>query len=228
MPRVTQDEAELDFAARYAPIIMADEREPFAPVAVGYTIFRQPCASPSFAREVDWSSTGYPATAAVEYALWWDYDSGHVYELEHAWTFVSGDGQVVAVEASWHGMFGQIELEGKPIVEGTHPVLLAQPGKHAMAGSIEPFEEIREWAEREVGPEAGKDGVLETKLFQGRIAKSPENDLKVTAYLKKLAFTPAWRFNKRFEITRAMLIPWPAMEAWIPARVEWLIEQIGE
>lgn len=228
LPQVTQDETELDFVSRYAPIIMADELEPFTPVAVGYTIFRQPGASPSFRRQVEWSSTGYPASLAIEYGLWWDIDSGHLYELEHAWTFIDAQGQVVAVEASWHGMFGQIELDGKPILEGTHPVLLAQPGKHAMAGTIGPFEEIREWAEREVGPEAGKDGVLETELFRGKMPKTPENDTKATAYLQKLAFTPSWRFNKRFEVTRAMLIPWPAMEAWIPARVEWLLTQIKE
>ncbi len=228
LPFVTQDEAELDFVARYAPIILADEREPFTPVAVGYTIFRDPAQSPSFRRQVEWSSTGYPATAAVEYALWWDLDSGHFYELEHAWAFVGADGQVVAVEASWHGMFGQIEQDGKPIVEGTHPVLLAQPGKHAMAGSIGPFEEIREWAEREAGPDAGKDGVLEVELFRGKMPKTPENDAKATAYLKKLAFTPSWRFTKRFEVKRAMLIPWQAMQMWIPARVEWLLTQIDD
>ncbi len=116
--------------------------------------------------------------------MWWDWDIGHLYELEHVWTFVGASGEVVAVEASWHGMYGQAEIDGKPVVDGTHPILLAQPGKHAMAVNIEPFNEIREWAEQEAGPEAGKDGVLEKELFRGRMSKTPENDAKVKAYLK--------------------------------------------
>ena len=227
LPQVTQDKNALDFAARYAPIILADEREPFTLVVAGYTIFDHEDASPSFPkRRVEWGSAGYPATRAVEYALWWDWDIGHLYELEHAWTFVGANGDVVAVEASWHGMFGQAEVNGKPVVEGTHPILLAQPGKHAMAAAIESFMEVRDWAEEEAGPTAGKDGVLEPELFRGRFPKTPENDARVKAYLKRLAFTPSWKFTKRFPVTREMLVPWRALEEWIPARVEWWLARI--
>ena len=228
LPQVNQDPAVLDFAARYAPIIMADEREPFTLLVAGYHIFDDEHQSPSFyqRQRVEWTSVGYPAVRAVEYALWWDWDIGHLYELEHAWTFVGANGEVVAVEASWHGMHGQAEVNGKPVVEGTHPILLAQPGKHAMAANIEPFNEIREWAELEAGPDAGKDGVLETTLFRGRMPKTPENDAKVTAYLKKLAFTPSWRFTKRFPVTSEMLVPWKTLDEWIPARVRWWLGQI--
>lgn len=225
LPAVDQDPVALDLAAKYAPILFADEREPFRPFAVGYTIFDREGDSPSFIprRRVEWASPGYPAVRAIEYGIWWDYDIGHLYELEHAWTFVGANGDVVAVEASWHGMFGQAEVDGAPVILKTHPILLAQPGKHAMAASPEPFAEIREWAEQEAGPDAGKDGVLETELFRGRLPKTAENDARVKEYLKKLAFTPSWKFNKRFAVTRPMLIPWCAMEEWIPARVEWLL-----
>ena len=227
LPQVTQDKIALDSAARYAPIILADEREPFALLVAGYTIFDVEAQSLSFPkRRVEWKSLNYPATRAIEYALWWDWDIGHLYELEHAWTFVGANGAVVAVEASWHGMYGQAEIGGKPAVEDTHPVLLAQPGKHAMAVNIEPFNEIREWAEQEAGPDAGKDGVLETDLFRGRMPKTPANDARVTAYLKRLAFTPAWKFTKRFPITREMLVPWQTLEEWIPPRVAWWLERI--
>ncbi len=226
LPSVEQDATLLDVAARYAPIIMADDREPFELVAVGYHIFDAEAESPSFKRRVEWTSVGYPATHAIEYALWWDWDIGHLYELEHVWTFVGASGEVVAVEASWHGMFGQAEIDGKPVVEGTRPVLLAQAGKHAMAANTAPFDEIREWAEQEAGLEAGKDGVLETALFRGRTPKTPENDAKVRTYLKKLAFKPAWNFDKRIEVTRPMLVPWHALVDWIPARVAWWLTQI--
>lgn len=228
LPRVTQDQNSLDRAARYAPIIMADAREPFTIVAAGYHIFDREDESPSFLprRRVEWASVGYPAVRAIEYALWWDWDIGHLYELEHVWTFVGADGHVVAVEASWHAMYGQVEIGGKPVVEDMHPVLLAQPGKHAMAMSIEPFNEIRDWAEQEAGPDAGKDGVLEKEFFRGLLNKTPANDAKVKAYLKQFAFTPAWQFSKRFDVTREMLLPWQVLKEWIPARVNWWLEQI--
>ena len=227
LPQVTQDEFALDFAARYAPIILADEREPFALLAAGYIIFDREDDSPSFVprRRVEWGSAGYAATRAVEYALWWDWDIGHLYELEHAWTFVGADGAVVAVEASWHGMYAQADAE-RVALEGTHPVLLAQAGKHAMAASVDPFMEIREWAEQEAGPDAGKAGVLETELFRGRLPKTPDNDARVTAYLRKLAFKPAWKFTQRMPVTREMLVPWKTLEEWIPARVAWWLKQI--
>lgn len=223
LPSVTQDEKSLALAEKYAPIILADEREPFALVAAGYTIFECETASPSFAREVAWSRAGYPATRAIEYALWWDWDIGHLYELEHVWVFVGATDAVVAVEASWHGMYGAAE---NVTLEATHPILLAQPGKHALAASIEPFNEIRDWAEQEAGPDAGKDGLLENDLFRGQLPKTPEADAKVRAYLKPRAFTPAWNFSKRMPVAREMLMPWDALRAWIPARVAWWLTQI--
>lgn len=227
IPQVTQDENARALAARYAPIILADEREPFAVVAVGYTIFDREDVSLSFpSRRVEWTSAGYPAVRAIEYALWWDWDIEHLYELEHVWAFIGADGAVVAVEASWHGMFGPAEIDGQPPLEGTHPVLLAQPGKHAMAATLEPFMEIREWAEQATGRDAGKDGVLDNGLFRGRLHKTPENDVKVQAYLKRLAFTPTWQFTRRFAVTREMLIPWHILAEWIPARVAWWLTQI--
>ncbi|MCI0476389.1 MAG: hypothetical protein L0Y55_09085 [Anaerolineales bacterium] len=231
LPKVTQDKNALDLAARYAPIILADEREPFTIVAVGYTVFEREDASPSFPKRRVSVGAGSPhpynsATRAIEYALWWDWDIGHLYELEHAWTFIGVDGAVAAVEASWHGMFGIAEIDGKPPLEGTHPLLLAQPGKHAMAASSEPFDEIREWAEQEAGRDAGKDGVLDNGLFRGKFFKTPENDARVTAYLKQRAFTPLWNFNKRLPVTREMLVPWDALAEWIPARVAWWLARI--
>ncbi len=230
LPGVTQDKNALDLAERYAPIIMADEKEPFLLTAAGYTIFEHEDGSPSFKRRVTWSGEGYPATRAIEYALWWDWDIGHLYELEHVWVFLNAAGRVVAVEASWHGMFGQAEVSGNPVLDpsGRHPILLAQPGKHAMAASVAAFEEIRAWAEQEAGLDAGKDGLLENDLFRGKLAKSPEDDARVKKLLRQFAFKPAWQFTKEMRVTRNMLVPWDALADWIPARVAWWLERIKE
>jgi hypothetical protein len=229
-PQVTQDQEALDLVARHAPIIMADELEPFDIIAVGYTIFESEAQSLSFPkRRVEWRSAGYPAVRAIEYALWWDCDIGHLYELEHAWVFLNEIDHVVGIEASWHGVYGQMEINGHPVLDpsGAHPMLLAQPGKHALAATIEPFMEIRETAEREAGVEAGKDGVLENDLFRGKLRKTPENDLLVRDRLRLLAFKPSWNFSKRLVVTREMLVPWKALEQWIPARVGWCLERMS-
>jgi hypothetical protein len=48
LPQVTQDESAPSFAACYAPVILADDCEPFALIAAGYTIFEHEDQSLSF------------------------------------------------------------------------------------------------------------------------------------------------------------------------------------
>jgi HAD superfamily hydrolase (TIGR01549 family) len=228
LPAVAQDSADLDLAARYAPIILLDEAEPFPPVAVGYTIFRQPAASPSFPRRLERAVGDVPPWAtAIEYAVWSDWDIGHLYELEHVWTYVGADGNVVWVEASWHGWQNAMTLaDGSLPLENTHPLLYAQPGKHAFAPTPAWYEEIKDKAVEECGPTAGKDGLLVASLFAGQLPKSPEAAALAARYLRARAFTPTFRFNRRFAISADILLPWPALAAWIPQRIAWWLEQL--
>ena len=93
-------------AARYAPIILFDLREPFLPLAAGYTLFTADAPSPSFLREITLGATDRPpAQLAIEYAIWWDWDIQHLYELEHVWVYLDAAGRVIHAEASWHGGF---------------------------------------------------------------------------------------------------------------------------
>ncbi len=228
LPAVAPDPADLDLAARYAPIILLDEAEPFPPVAVGYTIFRQPAPSPSFPRRLERAMDDVPPWAtAIEYAVWSDWDSGHLYELEHVWTYVGNDGNVAWVEASWHGWRNAMTLaDGHIPLEGTHPLVYAQPGKHAFAPTPAWYEEISDKAIEECGPAAGKDGLLVVPLFAGQLPKSPEADVLAARYLRARAFTPTFRFSRRFAIAADILLPWPALSAWIPQRIAWWLEQL--
>jgi len=262
LPVVAQDSADLDLAARYAPIILLDEAEPFPPVAVGYTIFRQPAASPSFPRRLERADDVPPWATAIEYAVWSDWDIGHLYELEHVWTYVGEGGEapsrltsrnggdlpscltsrnggrdgksgrdgasdVVWVEESWHGWQNAMTLaDGSLPLEGTHPLLYAQPGKHAFAPTPAWYEEIKDKAVEECGPTAGKDGLLVVSLFAGQLPKSLEADALAARYLRARAFTPTFRFNRRFAISADILLPWPALAAWIPQRIAWWLEQL--
>ncbi|HEY80798.1 MAG TPA: hypothetical protein EYP25_04515 [Anaerolineae bacterium] len=223
-----QDPAARALVARYAPIILFDRNEPFLPLAVGYTIFRKREPSPSFPRQIDLK----PGEAlAIEYAIWWDWDIGHLYELEHVWVFIDAQGQVSRVEASSHGgYFNMVGPEGLRL-EGTHPVLYSEPGKHAFAPDPA-------WYRRDRSPRiieattqrfAGVNGMWVTPLFEAEMHafRTPEANRLVLSYLQRLAFDPAWEFDLRFPITEAMLVPWPALHAWIPHRVAWWLEKLA-
>lgn len=227
---VPQDEADRALAARYAPIICFDEREPFLPLAVGYTIFREDSTSPSFGRRVELAPVGEPAAAlAIEYAIWWDWDIGHLYELEHIWVFVGKDGRVVRGEASWHGRYHSMAVGGKLPLEGEKMVLLSQPGKHAFAPSLDWFDESdRRSIHLGTTRWAGVGGVWVTPIFEGKIARpTPYANRLVHTYLERYAFHPTWDFNRRFVIGEELLVPWPALQAWIPERVAWWVSELA-
>jgi len=128
------DPEERALAARYAPIIRFDQREPFLPLAAGYTLFRADAASPSFPRVVALGAADRPPAAlAIEYAIWWDWDIQHLYELEHVWVYLDAAGRLVHAEASWHGGFQAMRHNGSIPCDGEHVLICSEPGKHAFA-----------------------------------------------------------------------------------------------
>jgi hypothetical protein len=230
-PRARQNPRRRDLAARYAPLIHFDRNEPFLPLAAGYTFFRSDGDSLSFKRRIELTGINRPPAAfAIEYAIWWDWDIQHLYELEHTWTYVGESGEVVYAEASWHGGFAPAVLDdGRvPLHEG-HPVVYSQPGKHAFVPLPDPLLEIRHKTAQSCGAKAGSDGLLVTSIFKGILdpLKTPQADTLANAYLKAHTFTPASVWDKDVLITRAMLVPWPALFAWAPARIAWCLRSLS-
>jgi len=229
-PKPEQNPEDLQLAARYAPILLMDDHEPFAPEVAGYRVFRAAGRSPSFPRDIRLDQGGIQAAFAIEYALWWDWDIEHLYELEHVWVYVDARGRPVRVEASWHGRWHDLRLglPGGVVLEGTHPVVYVKPGKHALAAQPAEFEPLRDYITRACGRFAGSGGVWVTPLFAGRIAaKTPLADRLVHTYLQGRQFTPAFSFGQRFTFGPERLIPWEALEAAIPARVAWWTAQLA-
>ena len=216
-------------AARYAPIIRFDAREPFLPLAAGYTLFRRDGPSPSFrqGRGIRLAPPDQPPAAlAIEYAIWWDWDIGHLYELEHVWIYVDEAGEVVRAEASWHGEHRDMRLEGALAREGDHVVLYSEPGKHAFAPTPEWFAQRRKRFKREETSDlAGLGGVLLAPYIQGEVAKTPYHDLLARSYLAQHAFSPSLDFSQVFTFEPQMLVPWPALRGWMPARVNRCLEE---
>jgi len=214
-------------AARYAPIIQFDNHEPFFPSWVGYTVFRESGPSPSFSREIAVNGNQLPAATVIEYAIWWDWDIHHLYELEHVWVYLDAAGHVIHAEASWHGLYHVVRNgEGTPPLRGGRVVVVAEPGKHALAPTSEWFTGNESEIKMKCGT-PGVEGLLVTPLFDGIIRdKSPEVDELVRAYLRPFAFEPSFDFSKEVVIQPERLVPWPSMHAWIPQRITWWVGKL--
>ena len=215
-----------EVALRYAPLIRFDRREPFLPSAVGYSVFRCDGQSASFPREI---ALGDNVACVIEYAIWWDWDIQHLYELEHAWVSVDADGGVVDLEASWHGRFNRMRAENGalPLQDG-RPLLYSEPGKHAFAPSPARLLDRKARTVASCGTQAGKMGVHVTPLFAGIIdQRKPLQNRLVHTYLERNRFEPTFDFSQRFDLRAAVFVPWRSLFRWIPGRVAASLERLS-
>ena len=213
--------AEHELALRYAALIRFDAKEPFLPAAVGYSVFRTGGASASFPRDIVLDEG---IAFAIEYAVWWDWDIGHLYELEHIWVYVDGDGALVDVEASWHGDYNRMAAAHQSPSLDNRPLLYSEPGKHAFAASPQVLLEREAKTRASCGRQAGKMGLHVTPLFEGIInERKPLNNRLVHSYLERLRFEPSFVFSQEFDLRAAVFAPWPQLYEWIPRRISaWL------
>lgn len=202
-------------AARHCPVLMCDARDPFAPQAIGWSVHHRPGPSPSCRHPLDLQ----PGEVLIEYAIWYDWDIQHLYDLEHVWVRLHGT-KVIEVSASCHGARKAMDLTGGlPALQDGRPVLYVEAGKHA------------HWADpvalrlqggsalcRACGPEAGQGGVHTGNPFHqtGAYAVTPLAHRLAKRKLAAQAFVPAFCFAPR----EAELMPWAALADSIPARVQ--------
>jgi len=203
-------------AARYAPQLMLDRAEPYEPVAFGYTVFRAAAPSPSSKFEVE------PQGAlCIEYAIYYDWDIGHLYDLEHVWVHVGADGAVTAVEASAHGRRLAMDAgRGRPELAGDRAVVYVEAGKHAhWAAPGLMGEADRQRLRALCGPLAGIEGVHLGNMFAaaGAYAASGRDHRLARLKMRHDAFTPS---HEHVPLAGApVLLPWPDLADAIPARV---------
>jgi putative hydrolase of the HAD superfamily len=210
-----------ELAALHLPILKFDAREPFLPLAVGFSIFRDRGPSPSFPRTINPS----PDEVAIEYAIWWDWDIGHLYELEHAWVYLDSAGQPSRGEASWHGDFNSMGRDGSLPLDNGRLSLFSEPGKHAFAPVARWFKVREDRNVWDCCQGAGNRGLLKSNAFRGELpAKSALVDRMVQAYLRGFAFEPTYRFERLFPLPTEMLVPWASLREWIPDRIELTIQ----
>ena len=219
LDRAHLSEADQALARAFAPQIRFDAREPFLPSVAGYTVFRENAPSPSFPRDIRLDDD---IAFAVEYAIWWDWDIQHLYELEHIWVYVDRDGELAAAEASWHGRFHpMLDAEARPPMQDERLLLFSEPGKHAFAPTPQWLLERRERTVSSCGGRAGEMGVHITPLFEGIIdERKPLQNRLVHTWLERFQFEPSYEFSCVFDLRRAVLVPWPNLFGWIPGRLK--------
>lgn len=212
-------------AVRHAPTIRFDTLEPFLPSVVGYTVLRAAGLSPSFPRMIELPPN---VDTVIEYAIWWDWDIQHLYELEHIWIHLDAAGQMVHAEASWHGGWNSmLGVDGGLPLDGGRLILYSEPGKHAFAATIAPLLERCSTTIKACSARAGSAGVLVTPLFKGRIRdRNLLNNRLVHRYLGRRAFVPTYTFDQVFDLSRVPFVPWDNLAAWIPRRVNWWVHAL--
>lgn len=209
---------------KYQPKILMDKADPFPVRLLGCTVFSEPGMSPSF-RNLRLDPQALGAKWIVEYAVYFDYDIQHLYDLEHIWVAVGADGQLLDCWCSFHGM--RLRAAGLAVfrMEGTHPVLYAQPGKHAMLPAPELFE-LHPQFHTACREDAG-GGLLIPAMLVQKLTTDPEQDEKIRQYIcGHFAFAPSLEFEREV-LSEDQFISWPELLAAIPELVEAQLEIIG-
>lgn len=214
-----------DLALRHAPIIRFDANEPFFPSVVGYSVFRESAPSRSFPRQIRLDQA---IEYAIEYAIWWDWDIQHLYELEHIWVYIGKDDELVAAEASWHGDYHVMLDADNPLpLDEKRLALYSEPGKHAFVREPEDLLQRRPRTIAGCGVHAGRMGVHVTPLFTGIIrGRKPLANRLAHGYLESRRFLPSFDFSIRFDLRDSIFLPWRHLYAWIPGRVAQCIDRL--
>jgi phosphoglycolate phosphatase-like HAD superfamily hydrolase len=220
---VPKSDAEL--AARYAPQLMLDRAEPYLPVAFGYTVFREPGDSPSSKFRVE------PVAAlVVEYAIYYDWDIGHLYDLEHVWVHVDNHGAIAKVEASSHG--GRLVMDagaGAASMLDGHPIFYVEAGKHAHWAAAEQMQPAdRQKLAALCGALAGVESVHRGNPFaeNGLYQASAPDDRLARLKMRHDAFMPTHDYIPLAKLPE--LVAWPQLAQAIPDRVRAAMARIAD
>jgi putative hydrolase of the HAD superfamily len=198
-------------ARRHAPVLLCDSREPFVPVALGVTRLAHGSQSPS-CRHVPKGPDS--CEIVLEYAIWWDGDIQHFYELEHVWVFLDAAGKPVHAAASAHGHLkdmGEAEWRDERIV------LYCEPGKHAHAAK--PADIIADRSRLDEACSSGKElrGVMVEEPFKEALAfLTPYDQFLGRQNLRARCFEPSYCFDKEYDLAPLPVLTWLELASFIP------------
>ncbi|MCM3626839.1 hypothetical protein M3194_05625 [Paenibacillus glycanilyticus] len=210
---------DMKLLAAYAPRLYFDKKEPFYPARVGVSVIRQDGHSPSFRRSFEHLEAGIDYV--IEFAIYWDYDIQHLYELEHVWIYVDKAGEVADAEASFHGKYLKALLPYGSNLAGKTVNLYSQPGKHAFSPVPILFELLPN-ARIVTDQEAGRDGLTLPEWYRAKATYDDQTNELVRAYQQRYhRFTPAFEFVP-YELAKqeSLFVPWEVLYEEIPKRIE--------
>lgn len=202
--------ADLDLARSLFPRVLFDRAEPFFPVWIGVSVVTDSGRSPSFRRDL----APPPGGRLVEYAVYWDWDIQHLYDLEHLWLSLDAQGRVVDAEGSFHGRYLKALLPDRSNLEEQRVTVFSQPGKHAFAPDPLVFRLLPD-ADLACLAAAGKAGAEVPGPLNGRIVHRPEWDPPVAAWLTRRRFQPSWQFAP-WVPSPEIFVPWTTLNQRLP------------
>lgn len=217
--------ADLELAGRLAPIIRFGDNEPFLPSRIGVTVFTEPARSPSASHAI---ILGTGIAKVIEYAIWWDWDIQHLYELEHIWLHLDAENSVVGVEASAHGgVFPMTLPKGTLPLEEGRVTLFSAPGKHAFTATADAQRAVAADIALACRDLAGYGAILINDIFGEALhGLTAEDHRAVKRHLQSRAFLPSFQFNQRFDLSTVDLTSWTDLVAWIPGRVKAVLADV--
>lgn len=209
---------EMQLALKYAPIVHYDVDETIPLKKVGYTVFQEELRSDSFPKR---TVKPDPDGLVIEYALFWDYDIQHMYDLEHLWVWVAADGSVTRAEGSFHGKYLTLWEPDMPFAkapDGDRVHAFCQPGKHAFLPDGQLFRLIPGWFESCNVASGGK--ILVGGPFGGRYTPTDEDNARCAAFIRQtMGFEPTLVYDEGAPIPAELLCTWTDLKAWIPGRI---------
>lgn len=219
--------ADIALARRLAPVIRFCDNEPFLPSKVGISILSAAGRSPSSPLDI---SFGPGVAKVIEYAIWWDWDVQHLYELEHIWLKLDAADQIIAVEASAHGGLLPMTLQdgALPLEEG-RVVLVSTPGKHAFTATVDEQMPTRDATTVSCQELAGRGSLLINDMFRSSLSEvTPEDHRAVKRYLQARSFLPTFSFSQRVDLAGLETVSWSDLANWIPGRVKEVLAQVRQ
>jgi len=210
--------ADRALAGAVAPVIRFAANEPFLPTHVGLTVLNAPRQSPSAELQITF---GPGVARVIEYAIWWDWDIQHLYELEHVWVKLDAANRIVAVAASAHGeLFDMVRPDGSLPIEDGRVTLYAEPGKHAFHAVPDTIVARRRELEASCGPLTSAGHVLINAMFEDAFAAITAEDHRIVRrHLQGRAFLPSFTFDQRFDVATLERMSWPELHDYIARRV---------
>lgn len=216
-------------ARSLAPVIRFVANEPFLPSAVGVSFITSPGRAVAAPRQIAFE----PGVARViEYAIWWDWDIQHLYELEHVWLKLDDNDKLIGVAASRHGgLYDMRRTDGTLPLEDGRVTLYAEPGKHAFhpeAASMEPHRRALAGACSGTTLHGfSKGNILVNEMYPKGSADFSEDDhRRVRRYLQARAFSPDFDFSLKADLAHLPFASFETLQGHIARRVPEIVAEL--